>query len=45
VETRRELMPAIEPAQQPLRCGSREKWFALISFLLVTASAVALFAR
>jgi len=45
VETRTDSIPAIEAAQQPLCSSSREKWFALIGFLLVTASAVALFAR
>jgi len=45
VRTAKDVIPAIELSPEPPRAGLREKWFALISLVLVTVSAVVLLAR
>jgi hypothetical protein len=46
VPTNTDLIQTAEPADQSSsRAGLGEKWFALVSFVVVTASAVLLFAR
>lgn len=42
VATPTELIPNNEPCRKPMRSALREKWFALIAFVVVTVSAVAL---
>jgi hypothetical protein len=42
VATPTELIPTNEPCREPQRSGSQEKWLALIAFVVVTVSAVAL---
>ena len=43
--TNTDLIQTAEPADESSRAGLGEKWFALVSFVVVTASAVLLFAR